>query len=40
MKRLAILLALVVLVLASAFLGGWTWDDIFTYVPAALVHTP
>ena len=36
MKRLAILLALVVLVLASAFLGGWTWDEGST---SALVQT-
>ena len=39
MKRFAILLALVILVLVSAFVGGWTWDDGLTLVPAALVHT-
>ena len=36
MKRFAILLALVILVVASAFVAGWTWDDGST---SALVHT-
>ena len=39
MKRFAILLALVILLLVSAFVGGWTWDDSLAFVPAALVHT-
>jgi len=39
MKRFAILLALVILVLLSAFVAGWTWDEGSTFVPAALVHT-
>ncbi|MFL5935577.1 MAG: hypothetical protein ACJ74P_09495 [Gaiellaceae bacterium] len=40
MKRFAMLLALVILVLASAFVAGWTWDDIAPFAPAALVHAP
>jgi hypothetical protein len=39
MKRFAMLLALLILVLVSAFVAGWTWDDSVTFVPAALVHT-
>jgi hypothetical protein len=39
MKRFAILLALVALVIISAFVAGWTWDDSSTFVTAALAHT-
>jgi hypothetical protein len=36
MKRFAILLALVILILVSAFVAGWTWDEGST---SGLVHT-
>jgi hypothetical protein len=39
MKRFALLIAIVVLVAASAFVAGWTWDEGSTFVPAALVQT-
>jgi len=39
MKRFAALIAVVVLVVLSAFAAGWTWDDSSTSGSAAPVHT-